>query len=112
MIKHVLAGLAILASGTIFAGEPLFKVDSSHEGLSVPYHVCANGKAQLTCYRFVADGKELFIQSKSKKPVFPDAGIQLQVPGYKINGCTPYANGYCLFNLTNSSYSRLVLTSQ
>ena len=110
MIKQVFAGFAILVSNVTFAGESLFKVNSSHEGLSIPYTVCVDGKSQMSCYRFVADGKEIFIQSKSKKPVFSNAGIQLQVPGYSIQGCTPYANGYCLFIMTNSSYSRLVLT--
>lgn len=113
MKSTLLAGLVLLATGGAFAGEPLFKAESSQEGLSIPYYVCADGKAAMSCYKFTANGKDVFIMSKSRKhPTFPNAGIMLQVPGYKVYGCTPYSNGYCLFAVNNTAYTKLVLATQ
>lgn len=109
-MKLKIAGLSVLLSSGVFAGEPLFKVDSSQEGLNIPYQVCADGVNVQSCYKFTAYGKQIFIQSKSNRhPVFTNAGILLHVPGYKINGCSPYGNGYCLFAVSNSSYAQLSL---
>jgi hypothetical protein len=109
-MKLLLTGLTLLVASSAFAGEPLFKVDSTKEGLNIPYVVCASGISAMSCYRFTAYGKEIFIQSKSTKhPTFKDAGIKLDVPGYKLEGCTPYSNGYCLFSVNNTQYTRLFL---
>jgi hypothetical protein len=109
-MKLLLAGLATLAASTAFAGEPLFKVDSSQEGLNLPYVVCADGMAAMSCYRFTAHGTNLYIMSKSTKhPTFKNAGIKLDAPGYKIEGCAPYTNGYCLFAVNNTQYTQLFL---
>lgn len=112
MKSSLLAGLALLATGGAFAGEPLFATYTSQEGLDIPYTVCASGKAAMSCYRFHGQGKDIFVLSKSKKPTFPEAGIHLEIPGYKVNGCVPYTNGYCIFAVNNTAYTKLVLTAQ
>ena len=110
MRLKLLAGLATLAASSAFAGEPLFDTYSSQEGLNVPYTVCADGKSMMTCYRFTANGKEIFVRSKSTRhPTFKDAGIKLDVPGYNLEGCVPYSNGYCLFSVNNTAYTKLFL---
>lgn len=104
----LLAGLATLAASSAFAGQPLFSTYSSQEGLNILYTVCADGKSVMSCYRFHANGRDIFIKSNSSKhPSFKDAGVIVDIPGYKLEGCVPYANGYCLFSCNNTAYTKL-----
>lgn len=106
----LLLGLASIASTATFGADTLFRVDSTQEGLTIPYVVCANGKAAMSCYRFTAHGKQLFIMAKNPNhPNYKDVGIRLDIPGYRLEGCVPYSNGYCLFSVNNMGYSQLFI---
>lgn len=101
-----------LASAGACAAEPLFSVESSQEGLTIPYVLCAEGKTAKSCYRFTAHGTKLFIMAKSpQRPSIKDAGIKLEKHKYNVEGCAPYANGYCLFSVNNMTYTKLYLVS-
>lgn len=105
MKRGLIAGIASIAiASQAFAGGLLFDVKSSQDGLNVPIVLCLSGTAQLSCQHYTVQGYDLLIQTRtSNTKVFPNAGIKVNAPGYKLSDCTPYTNGYCIFQATSYS---------
>lgn len=99
----VLFGL-LLTSQLAFAAA-FFKVSStglSSETISIT--LCLNGKGPLTCQNYNVASLNLSITTTVPNRVYPSVGIKVNRPGYyPLLGCTPIANGYCLFSANNVS---------
>lgn len=109
-MKYATLGALLVAANSAIAGVLLFDVQSSKEGLYVPITLCLNGIEQLSCQRYTVNGKTIEIKARTKNHGdFQNAGIKVDTTGYKLTGCTPYNNGYCLFYLNNRQYSRIIL---
>lgn len=108
MKKSIIAGL--LLSSQAFAGGLLFDVQSSNEGLTIPLVLCLDGKSEMSCQKFTAQGLNLSVKTTTTRTTsYSNAGIKVMTSGFKLSGCTPYGNGYCLFPVTSFGYVSLGL---
>ena len=98
----LMVGMMMVAN--CYAGGLLFDVKSSQDGLNLPITLCLSGTAQMSCQNYTVQGYDLSIQTRTKNnKIFPNAGIKVNAPGYKLSDCTPYTNGYCIFQATSYS---------
>lgn len=105
MMKNVfsklIAGLCFFAS--IVHASPGFLFSISESGLPAPVSIilCLNGNGPLSCQNYEVSAADLQITA-TVNHMYPAAGIKILTPGYKPSGCTPIANGYCLFSVSNT----------
>lgn len=100
---------SLLLTSQIALSAAFFKVSStgmSPETISIT--LCLNGKGPLTCQNYNVSSLNLSITTTVPNRVYPSVGIKINRPGYyPLMGCTPIANGYCLFSANNVSPTKL-----
>ncbi|WP_019216575.1 acetate and sugar kinases/Hsc70/actin family protein [Legionella tunisiensis] len=98
----------LLTSQIAFAAA-FFNVSStglSSETISIT--LCLNGKAPLTCQNYNVSSLNLNITTTVPNRTYPSVGIKVNRPNYfPLLGCTPLANGYCLFSANSVSPAKI-----
>ncbi|MFT4059981.1 MAG: hypothetical protein QM652_10585 [Legionella sp.] len=88
----------------------LFKISESGTPASADIILCLNGKRPLSCQNYHVSAQDLMI-STTINHYYPQAGIKILTAGYQLIGCTPIANGYCLFATSNTTSTTISLNS-
>ncbi len=109
-IAHVLTFVLLFYSSIYAKTGPLFEITESGNTAAVDIILCLNGKTQLSCQNYHASAQDLNI-SATAKHYYPAFGIKILTPGYQATDCTPYSNGYCLFEINNSASVMIHLNS-
>ncbi len=113
-LKSIAIGLVISVSlihpafATTSPGA-LFNITGSGPLGSVNLSLCLNGNGPLSCQNYMVSNLDLSISTTVPNHTYPAAGIKITSPGYTFADCTPLANGYCLFSVSNSSAASIVL---
>jgi sulfatase modifying factor 1 len=102
----------LFMSETTFAGVSglLFNVAATGTPANVSITLCLNGRGPLSCQRYTVSALNLSIGTVVYHHNYPVCGIKVNTPGYGLSGCTPAANGYCLFSASDSSQTNIVLS--
>jgi hypothetical protein len=95
----------------LHAQSKLFFDVSSSGTYAINISLCLNGQGPLSCQTYNVSGLVLNILTSIPHHTYPAAGIRINTPGYTVSGCTPIANGYCLFTVGDTSPSTLTLTN-
>lgn len=101
----------ILAQTSVHAGTGnLFNVASGGETSSYNITLCLNASAQVSCQNYPVSGLLLSILTIPIH-MYPNAGIRVNTAGFNIeSGCTPLANGFCSFPVSNTIPANIVVT--
>lgn len=98
---------------TATASGLLFDIVATGEPKRVNLTLCLNGQASLSCQNFTVSALNLSITTTTPNHTYPIAGIKINTPGYTLTNlgvdCTPAANGYCLFQVSNTSPKTIIL---
>lgn len=111
MNKYFLLAISLFST-QINAGSLYFDVTSSNDAINVPITLCLEAKREAYCQLYVAKGLDLSLKLNPKLPDylgFPNAGIKVNVPGYKVSGCNPYGNEYCIFSVSTHAVTHIQL---
>ncbi|WP_298627222.1 hypothetical protein [uncultured Legionella sp.] len=108
--KFIVAAMILFSSLAYAKAGLFFNVVESGAPASADLVFCLNGKGALSCQKYHVSAQDLQI-SAATGGSYPAAGIQLLTEGYKITGCTPYSNGYCLFAVSPQTPTSLRLDS-
>lgn len=94
------AAMMLFSSLSYANPESFFNVLESGAAASLDVTLCLHGKEASSCEDYHVNTQDLRISTKAMK-YYPAIGIKVLTPGYKVSGCTPDANGYCLFSASN-----------
>lgn len=90
-----------------------FDVTATGSPINYQITLCLNGKGPNTCRHYKVSALSLQITTIVPNHVYPFAGIKIDTPGFTIANsgidCTPAANGYCLFSVSNTSPKTLTI---
>jgi hypothetical protein len=89
----------------------LFNVSAMGNPANLNITLCLNGKGPLSCQNYTVSALNLSISTTIPNHVYPAAGIKINTPGYVLAGCTPTANGYCLFSANNTTPTNIFVSS-
>ena len=101
----------IFMSQTVASAGLLFDVVSSGMPANQSITLCLNGKGPLSCQNYTVSALNLSIRTTISNHVYPSVGIKMNTPGYVLSGCTPIANGYCLFSASNTTPTSITVSS-
>lgn len=80
----------------------LFDVLATGAPAELQLTICLNGNGPLSCQNYTASGSELIVTPVIPNHTYSSIGVKINTPGYNLTGCTPIANGYCLFSASNT----------
>lgn len=110
MKKSILFFILFFAYGShAFAGN-FFNVSASGPAAQISLTLCLNGKGPLSCQNYTVSATNFNITTTIPNHVYPNAGIKINTPGYALSGCTLNNNGYCLFSVSNTTATTILLT--
>lgn len=109
-IHLFIAGLILLSPLAYAKTGLLFNINESGTPAAIDLILCLNAKGPISCQHYHVDAMNLRI-STTVNHHYPEAGIKVLTPNYKVTGCTPYANGYCLFATSNTTPAAIFLSS-
>lgn len=89
----------------------LFHINATGTPITMNLTICLNGKAPISCQTQHIIAANLRISSTIPNHIYDSAGIKLDRPGYVLTGCTPIANGYCLFTLPPKTSANIVIST-
>lgn len=92
------------------ASNVFFQINVNSVPQSIEIILCLNGKGPLSCQNYTVSGSNLSIRTTITHHRYPSAGIKVKSPGYRITGCTPSGNGYCLFSVSDSVAAPIVIS--
>lgn len=101
---------SFLMSQTAVSSGLLFNVSATGTSANLSITLCLNGKGPFSCQTYSISASNLTIITNIPNYNYTMAGIKINTPGYKVTGCTPYTNGYCLFNVSNATSANIVLS--
>lgn len=77
-----------------------FEIVESGVAAHLNLTLCLNGRGPYTCQKYTVYHQTFSIRTTTPDQSYPEAGIRIETPGYTFHngsGCTPHANGFCLF---------------
>ncbi len=96
-----------------YASIALFNVSATGVPDNINITLCLNGKGPVSCQTFNVRALDLKIKTTIPNHVYPFAGIRINTPNRIITrsglDCTPVANGFCLFTVSDSSSKKMSL---
>lgn len=105
--KLILVLTITLSQTTLAAAGNFFDITGSGAPATLDIVLCLNGNGPLTCQNYTVTRQTLSIRTITPNHLYPAAGIKLKTPGYTLantnSGCTPIANDFCLFSVSNTS---------
>lgn len=90
----------------------LFNVIATGVPAQVNITLCLNGQGPLSCQSYDVSALDLSITTTIANHTYPNAGIKINTAGYAAENCTPIANGYCLFSVSDSAAQSITLLDQ
>lgn len=102
---------ALLISQTAASSGLLFNVSATGTPANLNITLCLNGNASLSCQNYTVSALNLSISTTIPRHVYPAVGIKVNTPGYVLAGCTPIANGNCLFSANSTTSTSIVASS-
>lgn len=87
-----------------------FEITGSGAAATLDIILCLNGKGPLTCQNYTVTRQTLSIRTVVPNHTYPAAGIKVRTPGFTLSGCTPIANGYCLFSVSDTTPKTIVVS--
>ena len=102
---------ALLMSQTATSAGLLFNVSATGTPANLSITLCLNGNGLLSCQNYTVSALNLSISTTIPNHVYPAVGIKVNTPGYILSGCTPIANGYCLFSANSTTPSSINVSS-
>ncbi|WP_131762485.1 hypothetical protein [Legionella jamestowniensis] len=110
-MKRIFHIVALLLSSITYAQTGnLFNVVESGSAATADIILCLNGKGPLSCEKFHVSAQNIQISTTINR-VYPTVGIKILTPGYRPTGCTPDANGYCLFAVNGQTPTEITVNS-
>ncbi|WP_131776764.1 hypothetical protein [Legionella impletisoli] len=110
-LRNLSVALVLLISQSAYSGSGLlFNVSATGTPASLSITLCLNGKGPLSCQNYTVSSTTLSILTTIPNHTYPNAGIKINTPGYTLSGCTQYANGYCLFSVSDSERAIIPVT--
>lgn len=88
----------------------LFNVIAGGIPANLSVSLCLDGKGRLSCQDYPITALSLNINSTIPNHTYPTAGIKVNTTGYVLSGCTPVANGYCLFSVSDTTAASVSLS--
>ena len=105
---------ALFLSQTTFAAGGsglLFDVSATGTPANFSITLCLNGKSALSCQNYTVSALNLSIRTTVPGHSYSTIGMKLNTPGYALSGCTPRANGYCLFSANDTTPTSVAVSS-
>jgi hypothetical protein len=96
------------------AGGFLFNVIATGKAANVNITLCLNAKGPYSCQTYNVSALNLSITTTIPNHVYPYAGIKINTPGFTLapGYCTPLANGYCMFSVSDVAAKTIVINTQ
>jgi hypothetical protein len=111
-IKASLCAVFVLfLSQTAASSGLLFNVSATGTPANLSITLCLNGNGPLSCQNYTVSALNLSISTTIPNHVYPAIGIKVNTPGYVLAGCTPTANGYCLFSANSTTSTSIAVSS-
>ena len=105
---------ALFLSQTTFAAGGsglLFDVSATGTPANFSITLCLNGKSALSCQNYTVSALNLSIRTTVPGHSYSTIGMKINTPGYALSGCTPIANGYCLFSANDTTPTSVAVSS-
>ncbi len=102
---------ALLISQTATSAGLLFNVSATGTPANLSITLCLNGNGPLSCQNYTVSALNLSISTTIPNHVYPAVGMKVNTPGYVLAGCTPTANGYCLFSANSTTPASITVSS-
>ncbi|MDR3443136.1 MAG: fibronectin type III domain-containing protein [Legionella sp.] len=109
IINILIAGILLLSPLAFAQTAPFFKIVEAGTPAAVDVILCLNGTGSLSCQNYHFSAQDVRISTTAAHH-YPAVGIKVLTPGYRVTGCTPYPNGYCLFAASNTASAALHLS--
>lgn len=113
--KHLFIQLIFLwlTSQAAYTADALFNIIATGIPDNINITLCLNGKGPVSCQNFNVTALDLKITTTIPNHVYPFAGIRINTPNRIVTrsglDCTPAANGFCLFTVSNRSAKAISL---
>ena len=101
----------LFMSQTATSAGLLFNVSSTGTPANLSITLCLNGNGPLSCQNYKVSALNLNISTTIPNHVYPAVGIKVNTPGYVLTGCTPIANGHCLFSANSTTSTSIAVSS-
>ncbi len=109
IFTYILLPLTLLAPLALTHASPFFNITTTGSLGSVNLSLCLNGQGPLSCQNATVSALDLSISTTIANHTYPAAGIKINSPGYTFENCTPLANGYCLFSVSQTTPTSISL---
>ncbi len=89
-----------------------FNVSATGTPAIVNITLCLNAKGPLSCQSYNITALSLSISTVVANHTYPAAGIKINTPNYTLgSGCTPLANGFCSFSVSNTKPATIIVNT-
>ena len=103
--------IGFISQFSIASNGLLFDVLATGTPAQIEFTICLNGNGPLSCQNYTASASELIIIPTIPNHTYSSIGIKVNTRGYNLAGCTPIANGYCLFSASSTVPKTITATS-
>lgn len=100
ILKVFIAGLILLSSFAYADTGLLFSIEETGSTASIDIILCLDGVSPLSCQNYHLSTQEIVVKTTIRH-YYPEVGVKVLTPGYQPSNCTPYPNGYCIFQASN-----------
>lgn len=85
--------------------------DISATETTVPLNItlALNGRGPISCQKYTVDGLNLTIDTTIPNHIYPEAGIKIDTPGYRVSGLTQLENGFYLFSVSDKVPANILI---